>query len=195
MRRHFAGKTIGVTTLNDMVQAAASRGSIIARRSHRRSGSNCGHRRWRRRWKSAHRRGRDRRTDVYLDQRSRQGDRVALRSVNNGKPFQTGGAIGNKLWVDQNGDLARRPHGRAAAHRGLGGKNPDEVSAMLAQMTKNGCRDRQLDPARHLRNENDLGLVPARDRRDRALWIHPEAVSRSPNCEHPEPKPRAPARS
>jgi hypothetical protein len=170
----LAGKTIGVTTLNDMVQAAAM--SWIDHR-----GIDSHSAKWfeLRSSEMAHRCRRYRRTDVYLDQRSRQGDRVALRSREQRE------AVPNRRRDREQtvGRPKRRsratPHGRAAAHRGLGRQESRRSLSDACADDEDGCRDRQLDPARHLRNEKRPRTRPARDRRDRALWIHPEAVSRS----------------
>ena len=62
------------------------------------------------------------------------------QAVNNGKPFQTAGLIGNKNWVDQNPDVARRLQ-QVILHTGdWANKNPGEVVTLLAQLA-------QIEPA------------------------------------------------
>ncbi len=61
-------------------------------------------------------------------------------AVNNGKPFQTAGLIGNKTWVDQNPDLARKVVQVIAHTADWANKNPSEMIPLLANLTK-------LDPA------------------------------------------------
>jgi len=59
--------------------------------------------------------------------------------VNNGKPFQTAGLIGNKVWVDQNPDIARKVVQVIARTAAWANKNPNLMIPLLAQLT-------QLDP-------------------------------------------------
>jgi NitT/TauT family transport system substrate-binding protein len=65
---------------------------------------------------------------------------LPYESVNNGKPFQTAGLIGNKVWVDANPDLARRIVQVTLHTADWANKNPAEVVTLLAQLTK-------IDPA------------------------------------------------
>jgi NitT/TauT family transport system substrate-binding protein len=136
------GKTIGVSTLNDMVQAT---GML---------------------WMDKH--GGDSRTAKWFEIKAAEmgaaiavgridasitteptysgiKDQVKLiglpyEAVNNGKPFQTAGLIGNKAWVDANPDLARKVV-QVILHSGdWANKNPAEVVTLLSQLTK-------IDPA------------------------------------------------
>jgi NitT/TauT family transport system substrate-binding protein len=159
--RGLAGKTIGVTTLNDMVQAAAMA------------------------WIDAH--GGDSHAAKYFEIISTEmapaltvgrldaavivepiytgiKDQVKLiglpyEGVNNGKSFQTTGAIGNKSWVDQNPDLARRVAQVLLHTADWANKNPAEEATLLGQLTK-------IDPAKiaaipriAYATKNDPGLV------------------------------------
>jgi len=136
------GKTVGVTTLNDMVQATGMQ------------------------WMDKH--GGDSKAAKWFEIKSAEmaaalsvgridaaimvepaysGAKDQLKvigfpyeAVNNGKPFQTAGLIGNKNWVDQNPDLARKVQ-QVILHTGdWANKNPAEVVTLLAQLT-------QIDPA------------------------------------------------
>jgi NitT/TauT family transport system substrate-binding protein len=61
---------------------------------------------------------------------------LPYETVNNRKPFQTAGLIGNKTWVDQNPELARKVV-QVILHTGdWANKNPAETVALLAQLTK-----------------------------------------------------------
>jgi NitT/TauT family transport system substrate-binding protein len=157
----LAGKTIGVTTLNDMVQAAAM--SWIDHR-----GIDSHSAKWFELRSSemapALEVGRIDAAVIVEPTYTSIKDRVKAiglpyEAVNNGKPFQTGGAIGNKLWVDQNGDLARRLTAVLLHTADWAGKNPDEVSAMLAQMTKMDVAIVSSIPRVTYATKNDLGLV------------------------------------
>lgn len=61
-------------------------------------------------------------------------------AVNNGKPFQTAGLIGNKAWVDQNPEVARKVVQIMERTALWANKNPAQVITLLAQLT-------QLDPS------------------------------------------------
>jgi NitT/TauT family transport system substrate-binding protein len=56
--------------------------------------------------------------------------------VNNGKPFQTAGLIGNKTWVDANPDLTRKVVGVMLRTAEWANKNPTDEVTLLAQLTK-----------------------------------------------------------
>ena len=61
---------------------------------------------------------------------------LPYETVNNRKPFQTAGLIGNKTWVDANPDLARKVV-QVILHTGdWANKTPAEAVTLLAQLTK-----------------------------------------------------------
>jgi NitT/TauT family transport system substrate-binding protein len=61
---------------------------------------------------------------------------LPYEALNNGKPFQTAGLIGNKAWVDANPDLARRLVQVILHTADWANKNPVEEVALLSQLTK-----------------------------------------------------------
>jgi NitT/TauT family transport system substrate-binding protein len=132
------GKTIGVSTLNDMVQAAAML------------------------WLDKH--GGDSRAAKWFEVKSAEmaaavavgrldaaimvepgytgaKDQLKLiglpyEAVNNGKPFQTTGVIANKAWVEQNPGLARRVTQVMLRVADWANAHPAEEETLLAQLTK-----------------------------------------------------------
>jgi NitT/TauT family transport system substrate-binding protein len=60
---------------------------------------------------------------------------LPYEAVNNGKPFQTAGLIGNKTWVDANPDLTRKLVAVIAHTADWANHNPVEEVALLAQLT------------------------------------------------------------
>lgn len=65
---------------------------------------------------------------------------LPYESINGGKPFQTTGAIGYKPWVDANRDATRRFTQALLKTADWANKNPNEVTPLLGQLTK-------VDPA------------------------------------------------
>lgn len=60
---------------------------------------------------------------------------LPYEAVNNGKPFQTAGLIGNKTWVDANSALARKLVQVILHTADWANRNPDDVVTLLAQLT------------------------------------------------------------
>lgn len=157
----LAGKIIGVTTLNDMVQAAAMA------------------------WIDKH--GGDARSARWFELPSSEmapaiavgrldaavivepayaaiKDQVKLiglpyEAVNNGKAFQTTGAIGNKTWVDQNPDVAKRVTQVMLHTADWANKNPAEEAMLLAQLTKIDAAKIAAIPRIAYATKNDSSLV------------------------------------
>ncbi|HEY5348955.1 MAG TPA: ABC transporter substrate-binding protein [Candidatus Lustribacter sp.] len=132
------GKTIGVTTLNDMVQAAAMAwidkhgGDAHSAKFFELTSTEMA---------PAIAGGRLDAAVIVEPQYTGIKDQVKLiglpyESVNNGKPFQTTGAIGNKVWVDRNPALARRVTQVMFHTAEWANKNPAEEAVLIAQLTK-----------------------------------------------------------
>jgi NitT/TauT family transport system substrate-binding protein len=134
----LAGKTIGVSTLQDMVQAAGMSwidkhggDSKAVKFFEIKSGE----------MPAAIQTGRIDAAIIVEPVYTSARDQLKLiglpyEAVNGGKPFQTAGLIGNKAWVDKNPDLARKIV-QVILHTGdWANKNPVEEVALLAQLTK-----------------------------------------------------------
>jgi NitT/TauT family transport system substrate-binding protein len=157
----LAGKTIGVTTLNDMVQAAAmawmDKRGVDARSA---------------KWfeiKSAEMAAalQVQRIDaavivepIYTSIKDTvKSIGLPYEAVNDGKPFQTGGAIGNKAWVDQNPDAARRLTDVLLHTADWANKHPADVAALLAQLTKMDVGTVASIPRITYATKNDPGFI------------------------------------
>ena len=155
------GKTIGVSTLNDMVQATGMM------------------------WMDKH--GGDSRTPKWFEIKAAEmmpaiavgridasimvepgyssvKDQVKVigfpyEVVNNGKPFQTAGLIGNKAWVDANPDLTRKVVQVTLHTADWANKNPAEVVTLLAQLTKIDAAVIQSYPRIPYATKMDPGLI------------------------------------
>jgi NitT/TauT family transport system substrate-binding protein len=134
----LAGKTIGVTTLNDMVQAATMAwidrhgGDSHAAKFFEMPMVQMG---------AAIAAGRLDATVIVEPGFSTIKDAVRVigypyEAVNDGKPFQTTGAIGNKDWVAQNPELTRRVAAVLVKTANWINANHPEVASLLAQLTK-----------------------------------------------------------
>ncbi len=138
----LAGKTIGVTTLSDMVQAAAMAwidkrgGDSHASKFFEIPMVQMG---------PAILAGRLDAAVIVEPGYSAIKDKVKTigfpyEAVNDGKPFQTTGAISNKEWATQNPELTRRVAAALLKTANWTNGNHAEVAVLLAQLTK-------IDPA------------------------------------------------
>jgi NitT/TauT family transport system substrate-binding protein len=136
--KDLAGKTVGVTTLRDMIQAAAMTwidkhgGDATAVKWFEILSASMG---------PALAGGRiDAAVIVepFYTQLAPNVTSIGLpyESLNDGRPFQTTGSIGYKPWVDGNRQSARRFGQALLQTAAWANKNPDEVAALLAQLTK-----------------------------------------------------------
>ena len=133
----LTGKTIGVTTLNDMVQATG----MLWLDKH---GGDSRAAKWfeikAAEMAAAIQVGRIDAAIVVEPAYSGAKDGFKLiglpyEAVNNNKPFQTAGLIGNKSWVDANPDLARKVV-QVILHTGdWANRNPDDAVTLLAKLT------------------------------------------------------------
>jgi NitT/TauT family transport system substrate-binding protein len=157
----LAGKVIGVSTVNDMVEAAAML------------------------WIDKH--GGDSRASKWYEIKSVEmaaavevgrldaaimvepgytnaKDRLKLiglpyEAVNNGRPFQTAGVIANKTWADTNPDLARRVAQVMLHTADWANTHPAEEVALLAQLTKMDAAKIASYPRIPYATKYDPGLV------------------------------------
>jgi NitT/TauT family transport system substrate-binding protein len=80
-------------------------------------------------------------------------------TVNEGKPFQQTGAICNKDWADKNPDLARRVTRALAAASDWANKNPQAATELLAAYTKSTVEAISKSPRVRFATKNDPGLI------------------------------------
>ena len=157
----LTGKIIGVTTLNDMVQAAA-----MAWIDKHGGDSHSAH------WfeltssEMAPAIAVGRLDAAVIVEPAYTGIRDQVKTiglpyeaVNGGKPFQTTGVIGNKTWVDQNPDLAKRVTQVMLHTADWANKNPAEEATLLAQLTKIDAAKIASIPRITYATKNDSGLV------------------------------------
>jgi NitT/TauT family transport system substrate-binding protein len=84
---------------------------------------------------------------------------LPYEAVNNGRPFQTTGVIANKAWVDANPDLARRVTQVMLHTAEWANRNPAEEAVLLAQLTKMEAAKIASIPRVAYATKNDPGLV------------------------------------
>lgn len=157
----LGGKTIGITTLRDLVQAATM--AWIEKRGGNAQGVH---------WfelgsavmGSAIASGRIDAAVIFEPQYTAIRDQVALiglpyDSVNDGKPFQTSGAIANKTWVDANPEPAARVTQALQHAAAWANANPIEAGALLAQLTKMTPATIASFPRVTLATKNDPGVI------------------------------------
>ena len=140
--RDLAGKTIGVTTLRDMIQAAVMcwidqhGGSAKDAKWFELTSGEIGPA------LSAGRLDAAAIVEPFYTQLADKFTNIGLpyQNMNGGKPFQTTGAIGYKPWVDVNRDATRRFVQALLKTADWANKNPAEVTTLLGQLTK-------VDPA------------------------------------------------
>ncbi|HEX3866664.1 MAG TPA: ABC transporter substrate-binding protein, partial [Gemmatimonadaceae bacterium] len=140
--KDLAGKTIGVTTLRDMIQAAV----MCWIDQH---GGSAKEAKWYEipsgEMAPALTTGRLDAVAIVEPFYTQLADKftaigLPYENMNGGKPFQTTGAIGYKPWVDANKDATRRFAQALLKTADWANKNSAEVTALLGQLTK-------VDPA------------------------------------------------
>ena len=140
--KDLAGKTIGVTTLRDMIQAAVMcwidqhGGSAKDAKWFELTSGEIGPA------LSAGRLDAAAIVEPFYTQLADKFTNIGFpyQNMNGGKPFQTTGAIGYKPWVDANRDATRRFVQALLKTADWANKNPAEVTTLLGQLTK-------VDPA------------------------------------------------
>lgn len=159
--RELSGKTIGLNTVRDLLQAATMRWID-------RAGGDSASTKWYELTSSelaaAVNAGRidaavmiEPVYGVFADQVKAIG--LPYDTVNGGKPFQQTGAISNKDWADKNPDLAKRLAKALIAASDWANANPQAAGELLAAFTKSTIEAVSKSPRVRFATKNDAGLV------------------------------------
>jgi NitT/TauT family transport system substrate-binding protein len=159
--RELGGKTIGLNTIHDLLQAATmrwierARGDFASTKWYELTSSELA---------AAVNAGRIDAAVIIEPAYGSIADQVKTiglpyDTVNQGKPFQQTGSICNKDWADKNPDLARRLAKALAAASDWANKNPQAATELLAAYTKSPVEAIAKSPRVRFATKNDPGWI------------------------------------